>query len=326
MTALTQENSSDLQLITGSVTQNRAETTTSRDRALSQDPQVRSELARRYRPRVVSHPVVGWATGLWAITGLVTRFVPDTNAFIVHGQQPAAWFATAIAVVLALVWIASTQPHRTWGARASHWLGIWGRWWIALALFFLNWELATAKTGRLRPPYFPPPGQLVTEAWNDHVLLLQSVGNSVLLLAVGFACGAVTGLATGLWMGWSKQAGYWLNPIVKFIGPVPTLAWIPIVFIAFPNSFSAAVFLVALTVWFPITVLTNAGIRSVPKSYFDVCQTLGSSDRFLIFRVSLPAALPSIFTGVFMALPTAFVTLTIAETLGVNSGLGWYIN
>lgn len=138
--------------------------------------------------------------------------------------------------------------------------------------------------------------------------------------------GGVVGLATGLWMGWSRRAGYWLDPIVKYIGPVPTLAWIPIVFIAFPNSFSAAVFLVSLTVWFPMAVTTSAGIRGVSREYFDVCQTLGASTRFLILRVSLPAALPSIFTGVFMALPTAFVTLTIAETLGVNSGLGWYIN
>jgi len=107
---------------------------------------------------------------------------------------------------------------------------------------------------------------------------------------------------------------------------VPTLAWIPIVFLMFPNTFWAAVFLISITVWFPVTVLTNAGIRSVPKSYFDVCQTLGASPKFLVLKVSLPAALPNIFDGIFMALPTAFVTLTIAETLGVNSGLGWYIN
>lgn len=295
----------------------------SRDERLQHDPTVLSMLTKRHRPRTVNHKITAIAVFGWAITSAVIWFVPSTSSFIVHGEQAAGVFTLIVTLGLAITWAISTQ---SWGLKASRWLGAWSPWWIALAVVYLNWELATAKTGNLRPPYFPPPGQLFTEAWNDRTLLAQSVGNSLLLLAVGLVCGGIVGLATGLWMGWSRRAGYWLNPIVKYIGPVPTLAWIPIVFIAFPGSFSAAVFLVSLTVWFPMTVLTSAGIRSVPREYFDVCQTLGASNRFLIFKVSLPAALPNIFTGIFMALPTAFVTLTIAETLGVNSGLGWYIN
>ena len=297
-----------------------------RDGVLAADPVVRSALVRRHRPRTVNHLLTGIAVGLWAAGALLVALVPPTRAFTVHGERPALALASVIAVGLAAVWALAARPGTKAGLQASRWLGAWAPWWIALAVVFALWELATAKTGALTPPYFPPPGQLVTEAWTDRVLLGQSIGNSLALLAVGLFCGGITGLATGLWMGWSKQAGYWLNPIVRYIGPVPTLAWIPIVFIAFPSSFSAAVFLIALTVWFPMTVLTSAGIRSVPRDYFDVCQTLGASNRFLIFKVSLPAALPNIFTGIFMALPTAFVTLTIAETLGVNSGLGWYIN
>ncbi|SER95100.1 NitT/TauT family transport system permease protein [Propionibacterium cyclohexanicum] len=326
MTAQTQLQPARPRLLEHDGSADPAAITDARDKVLRDDPQVLSELARRYRPRTVNHWLAAAAAGLWAFDVFVVLAVPDTSSFVVKGQTPVAIVATLITAVLGVIWAASASPASALGARASHWLGTWAPWWVALALFFLNWELATAKAGALRPPYFPPPGQLLTEAWNDRVLLLQSIGNSIILLVIGFTVGAITGLATGLWMGWSKRAGYWLNPIVKYIGPVPTLAWIPIVFIAFKNSSAAAIFLVALTVWFPITVLTNAGIRSVPKSYFDVCQTLGASGRFLIFKVSLPAALPSIFTGLFMALPTAFVTLTIAETLGVNSGLGWYIN
>lgn len=287
---------------------------------------IEAALARRHRPHTVNHRLTAIAVGLWGVDAALLWLVPDTTDFHVKGGATVAVLASITAIGLAISWAASTRPTRRWGLASSRWLGTWSRWWILLAAVLGGWVLTTQKTGWLRPPYFPPPGQLFAEAWSDRQLLLGSVGNSLWLLFLGLTLGTVAGLATGLWMGWSKRVGYWLNPIVKYIGPVPTMAWIPIVFIVFPNSFLAAVFLIVLTVWFPMTVMTNAGIRSVPKGYFDVCQTLGASTPFLIFRVSLPAALPSIFTGMFMALPTAFVTLTIAETLGVNSGLGWYIN
>ena len=298
-----------------------AGTASEREAALVADPQVVAELVRRHRPHSVDHALAGAAVALWAAVALVVALVPSTGAYLVKGEAQAFWLAAVFAAGLGAAWLGS----RVWAA-SSRWLGAWAPWWIATAVVVLAWELLTAKTGALRPPYVPSPGQVIAEGWSDRALLARSVGNSLLLLAAGVAVGGVVGLATGLWMGWSRRAGYWLDPIVKYIGPVPTLAWIPIVFIAFPNSFSAAVFLVSLTVWFPMAVTTSAGIRGVSREYFDVCQTLGASTRFLILRVSLPAALPSIFTGVFMALPTAFVTLTIAETLGVNSGLGWYIN
>lgn len=297
-----------------------------RDLRLAGDPAILAGLTRRHRPRTADARQVGAAVGLWAATTGAVLLVPDTGAFPVHGQIPLAVFAGVVTLVLAIAAAVAHRPVRGARLATSRWLGRWAAWWIAAAAIVLGWDLVTAKLAWGRPPYVPPPGQLFTEAWSDRVLLGSSIGHSAMLLGLGLLIGGVAGLATGLWMGWSRRAGYWINPVVRYIGPVPTLAWIPIVFIAFPDTFWAAVFLVALTVWFPMTVLTNAGIRAVPRSYFDVCQTLGASSRFLIFRVSLPAALPNIFTGIFMALPTAFVTLTIAETLGVNSGLGWYIN
>ena len=136
----------------------------------------------------------------------------------------------------------------------------------------------------------------------------------------------IAGVTTGVVIGWWQTANYWVHPILMFLGPVPTLAWVPIIFVLFPTAYSGAVFLIALSVWFPLTVVTRAGIVSIPKSYFDVAQTLGARDRFLVLRVSLPGALPSIFTGAFMGLCASFVSLTVAENFGVNSGLGWYLN
>ncbi|HHV61632.1 MAG TPA: ABC transporter permease subunit [Firmicutes bacterium] len=127
-------------------------------------------------------------------------------------------------------------------------------------------------------------------------------------------------------MGWYKQGEYWLQPVLRFIGPIPAVAWIPIVMILFPSSFLASIFLVALSAWFPVTILTWSGVASVSKTYLDVARTLGAGERVLLRRVVLPAALPSIFIGLFMGLGLSFTTLVVAEMLGVKAGLGWYLS
>ena len=126
-------------------------------------------------------------------------------------------------------------------------------------------------------------------------------------------------------MGWSPRFNYWLTPLLRFIGPIPATAWIPLVMVIFPTSFIASIFLIALSSWFPITVMTWSGISNVNKSYYEVARTLGADESYLITKVALPAAMPSIFVGLFMGLGTAFVTLVVGEMLGVRAGLGWYI-
>ncbi len=286
---------------------------------------IEAAVARLHAPRELhAGPGIG-ALAVWAAAALMTIAVPDTSRYVVEGTR----FIAVITVALPVAYAATWAYGRSGLPRSERVLGSLGGgtpWVIASGAWYLIWEWTTAKTGALVPPYFTPPQQLFAELWKDRVLLSQSFGNSLLLLAIGFTVGAVAGLITGLAMGWSRQATYWLHPVIQYIGPVPALAWVPIVFVVFPTAYAGAVFLIALSVWFPVAVLTRAGIRGVPRSYYDVAQTLGASNRFLIWRISLPAALPSIFTGLFMALSAAFVTLTVAENFGVNSGLGWYIN
>ena len=96
--------------------------------------------------------------------------------------------------------------------------------------------------------------------------------------------------------------------------------------IMFPRSIAAGVFLIALAVWFPVTMLSASGVSNVRASYLDVARTLGAGRRFLVFRVAIPAAMPSIFVGLFMGLGSSFLTLVVAEGVGVQAGLGWYID
>ncbi|WP_454843549.1 ABC transporter permease [Pseudomonas gorinensis] len=200
-----------------------------------------------------------------------------------------------------------------------------GAWLIALPLLLGIWELLTAKLALLPVPFFAPPQALLAVYLEDYARLADSLLHSALLLGSGVALGAATGFVAGVAIGWSARIGYWLHPVLRILGPVPSTALLPLCFFLFPSSWSASVFLIALATWFPVTVLTWSGVASVDKAYYDVARTLGAKPGFLIFKVAIPAALPHVFVGLFMGLGASFSTLVVAEMMGVKSGIGWYL-
>ncbi|MFF2269115.1 ABC transporter permease [Cellulosimicrobium cellulans] len=256
--------------------------------------------------------------GSWAVVLAVTVLVPDSLA--VSGRGP---WTVVLVVVLAI--LAAWVVVATRNARAAARLEYWSWWYVAGAVWFVVWEVTTAKTGWLVEPHFAAPEVLLADFWEDRALLWTSFWSSTRLLLIGFAVGAVSGFFTGLAMGWSRIANYWIHPVLQSIGPVPAGTLLPLVFVIIPTAELGSVFMIAFGVWFPMAVLTRAGIASVARGYFDVAQTLGASSRFLVWRVAIPGALPSIFTGLFMGLGASLGALALAELLGVRSGLGWYI-
>lgn len=198
-------------------------------------------------------------------------------------------------------------------------------WLLVLGLFFTLWELTTAKFAWLPLPFFPPPQSILEVYTDDLPKLLASVIASIKLQLGGYAIGAIVGFLTGVSIGWSRSVGYWVHPILRFIGPLPATAWLPIAFFTFPSSWSASTFLIALATGFPVTVLTWSGVASVSSAYYDVARTLGAKPSFLIFKVAIPAALPHVFVGLFMGLGASFAVLVVAEMMGVKAGLGWYL-
>jgi sulfonate transport system permease protein len=198
-------------------------------------------------------------------------------------------------------------------------------WLVALGLFLTVWEVATAKFAWLPLPFFPPP-QAILEVYTDDLpKLLDSVFASVKLQLGGYVIGAAIGFLTGVSIGWSRSVGYWVHPVLRFIGPLPATAWLPIAFFTFSSSWSASTFLIALATGFPVTVLTWSGVASVSNAYYDVARTLGAKPSFLVLRVAIPAALPHVFVGLFMGLGSSFAVLVVAEMIGVKAGLGWYL-
>jgi NitT/TauT family transport system permease protein len=188
------------------------------------------------------------------------------------------------------------------------------------------WELATSCLGLLPLPYFPGPEGVLGSMVSDYKLLFDSTWHSLVLLISGYALGVAIALITGVTIGWFGHARYWGMPLLKIVGPIPATAWIPLAMVIAPSALFSAIGLIALAVWFPVTMLTASGITNTRASYLDVARTLGAGQAYLIFRVAIPAALPNIFIGLFMGLGTSFLTLVVAENVGVKSGLGWYVS
>jgi NitT/TauT family transport system permease protein len=200
-----------------------------------------------------------------------------------------------------------------------------GPWLIALAVLFAGWEAITAKLALLPRPFFAAPQSILGVYTDDWSRLGGSVIASLLLLLPGYAIGVTLGFLVGVAVGWSRLVGYWVHPVLRLIGPLPATAWIPIAFFAFPSSRSASTFLIALATGFPVAVLTWSGVAAVSAAYYDIARTMGASAWFLVRKVAVPAALPSVFVGMFMGLGASFSVLVVAEMLGVKSGLGWYL-
>jgi len=198
---------------------------------------------------------------------------------------------------------------------------------LAVAVLLLCvWEVITSGLRLLPLPYFPSPAGVLQSLVNDRALLFDSTWHSLILLLGGYALGVAAGLISGICIGWSSPVRYWGMPVLKIVGPIPATAWIPLAMVVSPSAVVSAAALIALAVWFPVTMLTASGISNTRASYLDVARTLGAGRAYLIFRVAIPAAIPSIFIGLFMGLGASFLTLVVAETVGVKSGLGWYVS
>lgn len=194
------------------------------------------------------------------------------------------------------------------------------------ALFLNILNLLTVKFAILPVLYFPSLDRVFGVLCEDSAFLAKCLAYSARLLFIGWFCGAIVGMLTGIAIGFNKTFSYWVQPLVRVLGPIPSTAWIPIVLIAFPSAVSASAFLIALAVWFPTTVLTSSGIAAIPNAYFEVSSTLGAGSFYRIAKVGIPAAMPHMFLGLFNGTCSSFITLVTAEMLGAKYGIGWYIN
>ncbi|MCD7725144.1 MAG: ABC transporter permease subunit [Clostridiales bacterium] len=227
-----------------------------------------------------------------------------------------------LGILVFFIWYLASFVKEEWYEKLLYLTPLFSVIWILLTIY----DLLTLKSGRLILPYFPWIGRVLDAMISDWVKLLDCVKNSLKLLFTGYFTGVLAGLLCGVLAGWSKRVNYWIQPLVRVLGAIPSTTYMPIIMILSSSLFGGSAFLIALGVWFPVTISSINGVSGVHKNYYEVARTLGTSKIGILFRVVMPAAMPSIFTGLTQGMSTACLTLMVAEMMGVESGLGWYIN
>jgi NitT/TauT family transport system permease protein len=174
---------------------------------------------------------------------------------------------------------------------------------------------------------FPTPWQTLVDNRQpilDGTLLNYAV-MSIYRVAVGFGIAACIGIPLGLWAGWYMRAFQALNPLFQFLRPISPIAWIPFAVLWFGIKDSSAIFLIALSSFFPIVTGTLTAVRAIPGVYVRTANNYGIEGFELFRRVVFPACLPQIVTSLRMALGIAWMVIVAAEMIAVDSGLGYQI-
>lgn len=186
------------------------------------------------------------------------------------------------------------------------------------------WEAWARRAGSF---YVPPATEVLDRAWEVWPTrdFLGDAAESLRRLSVGFAIGAGAGVAVGLVMGASPTARRTLEPLVELARATPAIALVPALIVVLGFGDSMRVGVIAFGVCFPVLVNTYEGVRAVPPEVRDTASMLHVGRVERIFRIYLPAALPSIAAGLRIAISVGLVMVVISEFAGEGGGLGHYI-
>lgn len=197
---------------------------------------------------------------------------------------------------------------------------------IPLALL-VAWEVSS-RTGLVDPRFLPSLGRLAEAAWSEAVAgrLLRDLGTSLARDLAGFGIGSALGAAFGFLLGVSRAAERLLGPSFHAAKQVAVLAWIPIISVWFGFAEAAKIVFVALAAFIPVALNTQEGVRSASAQLVEVGHVLRFSRVQLVRRVFLPAAAPSILTGIHLALIYSWLATVAAEYfMTAGPGIGGLI-
>ena len=229
---------------------------------------------------------------------------------------------------------------------------------LSLALFgviLLIWQLATLPEAStlaadVDPEYaalmgggaassassFPTPVAMAQTVWdkisdpfydngpNDKGIGIQ-LAYSIARVLAGFFLAAAVAIPLGFAIGSSRVFYQALNPYVQLLKPISPLAWMPIALYTIKDASASAIFVIFICSLWPMLINTAHGVANVRKDWLDVSRTLEVNPLRKAFRVILPAAAPTILTGMRISMGIAWLVIVAAEMLVGGTGIGYFV-
>jgi NitT/TauT family transport system permease protein len=191
------------------------------------------------------------------------------------------------------------------------------------------WALGSAK-GYIASYLMPAPWDIAVSFYNFLISRGQETSGGGFIVhasatlyrvGLGFTLAVLLGLPLGIISGRSSRFASILDPSVQLLRSVPGISWLPLAIIWFGIGTTTSVFLISLAAFFPIYLNTMQGVHEVPTVWLQTGRMLGAK-RSIAWKVIIPAAMPSIETGLRLAMGVSWAYVVLGELTGVNTGLG----
>ena len=195
---------------------------------------------------------------------------------------------------------------------------------LLFAAALLAWQ-GIASTDWFDDLTLASPTEVASSLWHDRSLLLDSLGTTTTEVAVGLLIAIALGALTAVGMHISRPLHEAAYPLLVGSQAIPVVVVAPLFIIAFDYGLWPKVAIVALVCFFPVTVNLMDGLRSVAPEQLKLMRSLGASRAATLWKVELPSALPSLFSGLKIAATVSVIGAVFGEAAGAESGLGYLV-
>ena len=152
------------------------------------------------------------------------------------------------------------------------------------------------------------------------------IWDSILRVLAGLFFGIILGVPLGLFMGLSRFAKGFFDPLIELYRPIPPLAWAPLILTIFGIQDDGKIFLLFMVAFAIMVISARTGATGTHLSKIHAAHSLGASNRQIVRQVILPNSLPEILTGIRIAIGVCWGTLVAAEMLAGTTGIGFVEN
>jgi putative hydroxymethylpyrimidine transport system permease protein len=174
------------------------------------------------------------------------------------------------------------------------------------------------------PRYILPAPWAVLMSFIDNMgLIFEHALVTLTEVFLGLAVGISFGCATALYLETSKSARLFLRPLLIFSQALPVFALAPVLTLWLGYGMTSKVVMAILIIYFPVTSAFHDGLSQTPARFLDLAKVMNASSRRTLFFVKVPAAMPSLFSGIRLAAVYAPIGATIGEWVGSSQGLGY---